>query len=93
MANPNPYSLSRQILQRTARAEEGQPIRVIAARAKHPLDLAKVTLAEAAEHLEIVEARTHDDLKGVDVVAIPAGQEKHRLFENAESRRRSRMLG
>lgn len=88
---PSPYSLSRQILQRAVRAEEARPIRVIAARAKHPLNLAEVTLAEAAAHLVVVEARSHEDLQGVDVVAIPAGQEKHHLFENAETRRRSRM--
>ena len=51
------------------------------------------SLAEAAEHLRVVEAYDADDLNGLNVVAIPAGQKTHRLFENAEVRRRSRMLG
>jgi len=89
----SPYSLSRQILQRAARAEEHRPLRVIAVDARAPVDLRKVTLAEAAPHLVVVEAHEHDDLSGVNVVAIPAGQEKHPLFEDAEVRRRSRLNG
>ncbi len=87
------HSLSRAILQRTARAEANLPLRVVAVSREMPGDLTKVTLAEAAEHLVVVDAREHEDLHGVNVVAIPGGQEKHPLFEDAEVRRRSRMLG
>lgn len=89
----SPYSLSRQILQRACRAEEQRPIRVIVARSRSTIDLKRATLADAAPYLDVVEASGHEDLQGLDVVAIPAGQEKHRLFEAAEVRRRSRMLG
>lgn len=89
----SPHSLSRTILQRTAKAEAGEPLRVIAVGETLIGDLTKVTLAEAAEHLVIVDAREHEDLHSVNVVAILGGQEKHPLFEDAEVRRRSRMLG
>jgi hypothetical protein len=87
------FSLSRAILQRTARAEANLPLRVIAVTKEVPGDLTKVTLVEAAEYLVVVDAREHEDLHGVDVVMIIDGQEKHPLFEDAEVRRRSRMLG
>ena len=91
----SPHSLSRTILQRTARAEAERPLRVIAIdpEAKHAVDLPKVTLKEAAEHLVVLDVREHEDLHGVDVVAIMGGQKEHPLFEDAETRRRSRMLG
>lgn len=92
-AGTTPHSVARHILQRAARAEASRPLRVIAVDNRAPIDLRRVTLAEAAKHLVVLDAREHEDLHGVDVVAIPGGQEKHPLFENAESRRRSRMLG
>lgn len=89
------HSLSRSILQHQARAEEAEPLRVIAveAEAARGLDLKSITLAEAAKHLVVVDAHGHDDLSGVNVVHIPPGQKEHPLYENAETRRRSRMLG
>ena len=94
-SSASPHSLSRTILQRTAKAEAEHPLRVIAIdpEAKHAVDLAKATLKEAAEYLVVLDVREHEDLHGVDVVAIPGGQKKHPLFENAETRRRSRMIG
>ena len=95
---PSPHSLTRHILQRTARAEWSSSfLRVIAVDHDAPgvllADLKKVTLAEAAGHLVVLDVRDHEDLHGVDVVAIPGGQDKHPLFEAAEVRRRSRMTG
>lgn len=87
------YSLARHILQAEARAEARRPLRVIAVSKRAPIDPRRMTLEEAAEHLVVVEASSPEDLSGLDVVSIPAGQEKHPLYENAESRRRSRMLG
>lgn len=92
-AAASPHSLSRTILQHTNRAEAGQPLRVIAIESERGIDLTKITLKEAAEHLVVLEVREPEDLHGVNVVMIPRGQEKHSLFENAETRRRSRMLG
>ncbi len=93
----NPHDLSRAILQRAAKSEATQPIKVIAFNADRAdvgrLNLADISLREAAEHLVVVEAHDHDDLQGVNVVAIPAGQEKHPLYEAAEVRRRSRING
>ena len=87
------HSLSRQILQRAARAEAGEPLRVIAVAKEAPVDLERVTLIEVAEHLVVVDVRENEDLHGVNVVRIPGGQEGHPLYEAAEVRRRSRMLG
>ncbi len=91
----SPHSLSRTILQRTAKAEAEQPLRVIAIDPEvgRAVDIAKVTLKEAAEYLVVLDVREHTDLHGVDVVAILRGQKEHPLFENAETRRRSRMVG
>lgn len=90
------YSLARHILQAEARAEARRPLRVIAVSKRGPwapIDPRRMTLSEAAEHLVVVEASSPEDLSGLDVVSITAGQEKHPLYENAETRRRSRMLG
>jgi len=91
------HSLSRQIMQRAAKADEEQPLRVIAigtdAARGLSVDLQRVTLAEAAEHLVVLDVHDHDELSGVNVVHIPAGQKHNRLYENAEQRRRSRMVG
>jgi hypothetical protein len=85
-----PHSLSRTILQRAARAEVEKPLRVIAVEgAFHPGD----KLEDVAPRLRVVEARDHDDLRGVNVVTIVPGQETHRLYEAAEVRRRSRIQG
>lgn len=91
--NSTPHSLVRHILQRSARAEAEAPLRVIIVDRAAPIDLRRVTLAEAAGYLTILEVRDHDDLDGVNVVHILDGQEGHRLFEAVETRRRSRMLG
>ena len=88
----NSHSLSRAILQHTARAEAVAPLCVIALDRDSRLDPRRVSLTEAAEHLIVFDAHTAEDLDGVNVVMIPGGQKDHRLFENAESRRRSRML-
>ena len=88
-----PHSLARHILSATARAEARQPLRVITVDKAAPIDLRRVTLAEAAEHLVVLEVSELGDLDGTNVVAIPGGQKNHRLFEHAETRRRSRMLG
>ena len=92
-AGTTPHSIARHILQRSARAEAGRPLRVIAVDRDAPIDLKRATLAEAAGHLVVVEVREHEDLHGVDVVSIPGGQKDHPLYEAAETRRRSRMLG
>ena len=89
----SPHSLASRILSAEAKAEARAPLRVIAIDNRAPVDLKRATLAEAAEHLTVVEAHSPDDLSGINVVTIPGGQEKHPLYENAESRRRSRMLG
>lgn len=84
------HSLTRSIIQRGNRADAAQPLKVIAVEGTvRPDD----KLGDVAPHLYIVEAHDHDDLSGVNVVHILPGQTKHPLFENAESRRRSRMLG
>lgn len=80
-------------MQAASRAEEKSPLRVFVLDKESGLDPRRASLAEAAEYLRVVEAHTDDDLDGQLVVAIPAGQKSHRLFENAESRRASRMLG
>lgn len=92
------HSLSRAIVQRSAKAESERPLRVIAFEADRAatargLDLRGITLAEAAEHLVVLDVTDHDQLQGVNVVSIPVGQKNHRLYEAAEVRRRSRMLG
>ena len=87
------HSLSRAILQRAAKAEAQAPLVVIALDPDSRLDPARVSLVEAAEHLIVFDAHEEEDLHGVNVVHIPGGQKSHRLYENAEVRRRSRMLG
>lgn len=87
------HSLARHILQAEARAEATASLRVIALDRDSRLEPRTATLAEAAEHLVVLEVHSEDDLNGVNVVMIPSGQKHHQLFENAEVRRRSRMLG
>ena len=88
-----PHSLARQILQRTAKAEDTSPLRVIGVLKEARVDLRCVKLAEAAEHLVVVDVHEYEDLHDVHVVMIPGGQKGHPLFETAEVRRRERMLG
>lgn len=90
---PSPHSLSRHIMQAQNRAEAANPLRVLVLDKDCRLDPRRASLAEAAEFLRVVEAHEPEDLSGLNVVAIPAGQKNHRLYENAEVRRRSRMLG
>lgn len=87
------HSLARHILQAEAKAEASAPLRVIMLDPDARIDPGRASLAEAAPYLRVLEVHDTDDLNGVNVVMIPEGQKHHRLFENAEVRRQSRMLG
>jgi len=80
-------------MQASNRAEREAPLEVFVLDKGARLEPRSASLAEAAEHLRVLRVHTAEDLNGQNVVAIPAGQKSHALFENAETRRRSRMLG
>ena len=89
------FNLARAIMQKAAKAEESRPLSVLVldSEVARTINPRTTTLQEAAPYLRMLEVHSPDDLDGATVIHIPDGQKNHRLYENAESRRRSRMIG
>lgn len=89
----SPFSLSRAIVQRSNQVDAHRALCCLVLEDDVPLESASVNFGDVMRRTRVVEVHELDDLRGLNVVKICAGQETHPLYEAAERRRRSRMLG
>lgn len=86
-----PHSISRAILQASAKAEAAAPLRVLVTEGTVPRAKDQVAAGAFIDSLRVVEAYEVADLRGV--VKVFDGQKDHPLFEAATVKLRDRMLG